>query len=166
MNQKDLVFFEERIMKTYTYLIKYITALSKDPVLAADVVQDTMETALKQIDRIKSYSNVKKALERISKNILLNYYKKHEPEIYSVEVEEGNSEYDSAAILLQNEDRRHLLIYIDLLREDYSRIILLHYYYGMTFKDIADALSLNYNTVISWHRRALIQLKRVYKSDD
>ncbi len=168
MNQNDRDFYEERIIKNYTYLLKYITALSKDPVLAADIVQDTMEAAWKEIDRIRTYSNVGKALETIARNKLFNYYKKHKAEINidGVSIEKNNTNYDSTTVLLQNEDRRRLFMHIDLLRNDYARIILLHYYYGMTFRNIADTLNLNYNTVLSWHHRALIQLKKVYKRND
>lgn len=149
-------------MCLYNDLLRFITTLSKDPQLAADIVQDTMETVWTKLERIESYTDLKQILFTIGKNKLTSYYRKNRTEQKAfplIEKEQlTKSEEDFIQRLMQQEDRRRLLFQISRLREDYSRIILLHYFYGLSLKEIAIITCTNYNTLVSWHRRALRQL--------
>ena len=58
-------------------------------------------------------------------------------------------------ILIKTESDHDLRKLIHELEEKYERIIILRYFYDLTLKEIADMLSQNYNTVLSWHSRAI-----------
>lgn len=165
--QNDHLYFEEKILIHYSSIQKRITGMAQDSGLASDIVQDTMEVAWKKIETIKTYSNQKKALMTIAVNKLKYHYRKNKKIQRSAsqpdELECYKPESDSAALILRKEEQQRLLLHLEMLREDYISVIMMHYYLGMSFREIADNLKVNYNTVLSWHRRALKELSDIYK---
>lgn len=159
---EDRRFYEQEILGLYNYLFSYINTITGDRLLSADIVQDTMEIAWQKLDLIRNYTNFKKTLAAIAKNKLMNYYRKHKAEMNSIPFSDETllcqSGENFISALLEREERRQLLMLIGQLREDYVRIILMHYYYGLPLCQVADILNKNYNTVVCWHRRALKRL--------
>jgi len=70
---------------------------------------------------------------------------------------------DVADTFIRMESRHYLHSILAELRSEYSRVLVLHYYYGMPLKEIADLLNMNYNTVTAWHRRALESARKIHK---
>ena len=167
---EDKVFFNREIMDHYQYLLCYITVISNDQLLAADIVQDTMETVWKKLDMIRSYSSLKMSLVTIAKNKLITHYRKNRQEKQTVplieEVLLTHHEEDLINGFLKKEERRKILMTIGQLRSDHARILLMHYYYNISFREVAKLLNVNYNTVISWHRRALKHLGHLLEKQE
>lgn len=157
-------FFEETVMGFYEYLVKYVTTITDDRSLAVDIVQETMMNVWRKIDRVYGYEYLKSALRTMAENNLKNYNKRQQslPKEITLSLEcdsfwEGKQE-DLLIELLQKEDGMELRYLVNQLRKDYARIILLHYYYDVPLQKIAKLMDISYNTVITWHRRALKRL--------
>lgn len=162
---EDKRFFDREIMGCYNDLLYCVNTVSKDRLLAADIVQETMETAWEKLDLLRTYTSLKCTLATIAKNKLMNYYRKNKVEVNSVplleDVHLSQKEEDFIIALLQKEERRQILMTISKLRQDYIRIILMHYYYDLPLREVAQITNTNYNTVVCWHRRALKNLARL-----
>ncbi len=160
---EDILFFEEEVQEHYDYLHKFLTTATKDGPLARDIVQETMATAWEKIHRLRQYKNVKYALRRIAKNKLYDHYKKigfHKAPLPLFEISKmPSTEKDVLLRLIQKEEHSTLLSAIGDLTGEYRQVILLHYYYEQSFKDVARMTKTNYNTVVSRHRRALKALE-------
>lgn len=164
--EKDISFFDCEIMVHYDYLLYFINTIADDIDLAADIVQETMETAWVKRDKVRQYSNLKKSLITIAKNNLMNYYRRHKTDKLTVPIMEhvplSQDQEDFISDLINNETRLHILMKIGELRSDYIRIILMHYYYELPLHEISKILDINYNTIVSWHRRALKSLSKLF----
>jgi len=57
------------------------------------------------------------------------------------------------------EDYQTLALAREKLKSTENRIIQLHYYEGLSFTEIAEKLSMNFNTVLSHHRRSLMTMR-------
>ena len=157
----DQVFFEENVAPHYIKVIKFLIYSSQDKELAYDIVQDTMEAAWKYRNKIHSYDNIEAALITIAKNKLKKYYCKH-PANISIEELEFNEVPDKTLveeITMEVETGEEIRELFRTLDEKYARILILHYYYDLSLKEIAEMYGTNYNTVLSWHTRALKKLK-------
>ena len=152
-------FFDKEIHKHYEYLRKFLLTATKDHPLALDITQETMATAWEKIHRLYQYSDIKHALRAIAKNKLYDYYRKNksysellpQSEIHK----DTSAEEDGLLHLLRDEERRTILAAIGDLSWEQMQVILLRYYYGQSFRDVAKMTKTNYNTVLSHHRRAL-----------
>ncbi len=162
-------FFENEIHIHYEYLFKFLITVTSDSSLAGDITQDTMAAAWANIQRVYRYSNIKRALLAIARNKLCDHYRK-------------NNSYDKIMLLakvidmpfvvednlfhiLKDEERRTILKAIENLKEPYMQVILLRYYYNQSFRNVAKLMNANYNTILSRHRRALCELKRVLRKE-
>ena len=67
--------------------------------------------------------------------------------------------------IVRNEDREYITRLVMRLDSKDSSIILLRYKDGMSLKDIALVLDMNYSTVRSMHTRALAKLKEIIDSE-
>lgn len=169
MNTKEnLRYFNNAIADQYNVLLKYVTTITKDSDLADDIVQDTMETVWRKLDLVRKYKDLKRILFTIAKNKLMDHYRKSKADLKAVpfieEIYFGKSIKDSENSLIVNEERRRIFSMLGRLREDYSMIILLHYYYGFSLREVAEITNKNYNTVVSWHSRALQHLGKLIKN--
>jgi RNA polymerase sigma-70 factor (ECF subfamily) len=52
---------------------------------------------------------------------------------------------------------------LEKLRPDYLEILVLYYQEEMTFEEIGEVLDKSINTVKSWHRRAILELRKMMK---
>ncbi len=157
-------FFENEILIHYEYLYKFIQTATRDRALARDIVQETMAKAWEKMHLFREYISIKHALRTMARNILYNHYnKKTSKETSVANSEMVNSvftEKDGLSYILRTEDRRTLLNAIGKLSKPRMQVILLRYYYEQPMKDVAKLLGMNYNTVLSHHRRGIRELKK------
>lgn len=162
-------FYESEIVVHYEYIYKFLFAATEDYFLALDIAQETMTKAWEKIHKLRKYSNIKYALRVIARNTLYNHLKKrkHRAELMThSELDKiSQTEEDGLIVLLKKEDRRTILKAIANLSEQRMQVILLRYYYRQSFKDVAKMININYNTVLSHHRNAIIALKKYLGSN-
>lgn len=80
-------------------------------------------------------------------------------------IENIASDEDILDELVRNEDREYITRLVLKLDSKDSSIILLRYKDGMSLKDIALTLDMNYSTVRSLHTRALAKLKEIIEGE-
>lgn len=162
-HQSCVKYFEEEILVHYDYLYKFIIIATKDDSLAKDIVQETMTKSWEKIHRVSQYTDKKTALRTIARNTLYNHYKKkshNERLMLHSHIEcELHTNFCGMSHFLMCENRRDMLRAIGKLKRSYRQIIVLRYYYEQSFKDVARMLNMNYNTVLSYHRRAIKDLQ-------
>jgi RNA polymerase sigma-70 factor (ECF subfamily) len=157
-------FFEEEIQIHYEYIHKFLLTITHDQNLADDIVQETMVIAWAKIHKIREYKNIKGALAVIARNKLYDYYKKNK--LYQEVIDKQIIEIvnppieDDGLHIIRNEERQILLNAIRNLSEKHMQVILLRYYYEQSFINVAKLTNMNYNTVLSHHRRAINILKK------
>lgn len=165
MKTPDEIFYEEEILIHHEYLKKYLRVALCNELLAEDILQETMAKAWEKIHLLKDYRDVRAALRKMATNIFLNYRNaKKNNEFFLEEWEMESKLYtdkDNLLIILDNENRRIVFDAIGRLKEPWITIILLRYYYELPFKEISILLQINYSTVLSHHRRAIAQLKKI-----
>lgn len=163
----EAVFFEEKILIHYRYLEKYLKTLRLNQALVEDILQETMAVAWEKVHMMQGYKNVRRALKTTATNILINHIRsKTNQELSDDDIVNRNlpQEKDNLLILLDEEDKRTVLDAIGKLNEPCVNIILLRYYYNLPFTKIALLLDMNYNTVLSHHRRSVAKLKELLSS--
>lgn len=116
-----------------------------------DEAQDiTIKTFAKAFDKIHLYDdnyNFKTWLITISKNILIDHYRKNETETISIHKKESGAykisdDAPSAEDVLINEQNlNRLLNYIKLLKPHHQEIINLRYFRELSYKEIASELN-------------------------
>jgi DNA-directed RNA polymerase specialized sigma24 family protein len=113
--KKDKIFFEQEVTSFYNYLLNFITTITNDRILAADIVQETMETAWKKLDTIRKYSSIKYGLKTIAKNKLMAYYRDNKIDLETVQLNDNiipMKDEDVIKKIIEKEDRRQILLVI------------------------------------------------------
>lgn len=123
---------------------------------AEDIVNQTFLKAC-----IKDYADLNfKYLAAIAVNEAIDRYKRQINQT-SLELLENilHDEENHFAKLETEEDYQALALARENLKATENRIIQLHYYEGLSFTEIAEKLSMNFNTVLSHHRRSLMTMR-------
>jgi RNA polymerase sigma-70 factor, ECF subfamily len=148
-------------------LYAYAIVLSRNPALAADLVQDTYVRALKAKNSLRPDSNIKSWLFTILRNIWLNYLR-HErsgPKIAELDSDDNLAElsvadsedpYDLYVKKLQREQVRAAIQQLPL---DFREIIILREYEELSYSEIASVLQCPVGTVMSRLARARAKLE-------
>lgn len=159
-NHADYVFFEEKVFPLYHKIVNFITYVSQNQEVASDIAQDTMESAWKYREKIRSYQNLEAGLITIAKNNLKKYYLKNPACVPIEELEnlEATGEVvEEIVMTIETGEELNKMIYT--LDNKYKSIIILHDYYDLSIKEIAKMYGANCNTVYSWHARAMKKLR-------
>lgn len=162
---KDNRYFVTEIMPHYEYLRRFIFTITENEYLSSDIVQETMLLAWKNVMKVRDYENLRGGLKAVAKNALYSYYRKHGKEMECVTLNdvflEVGLEQDVAEIVTQRESSEEFLSHVNSLKGNQLKVILLYYYFDMSLKEIGETLHLNYNTVLSLHRRAIQSMRKM-----
>lgn len=154
----------------------YIRMMVKDRDLADDILQETFIKAVQVIDEGR-YTDTGKFLSwvlRIAHNKALDYFRAQKS---AKTVNESESGYNVLGTLrfadASVEDRmvsdqiaadvRRL---VDHLPEEQREVVMLRYYSGLSFQEIADQTEVSINTALGRMRYALINLRKMIKEND
>ncbi len=162
-------FFEEEVHPHFVYLQKFIMTATRDRTLATEIAQEAMAVAWEKVHRISQYRDVKRGLRTIAKNKLYDHYRRNKAQrtftSLSNVCDKLMAEEDGLVRLIRREERQTLLSAIGGLAPESMQIILLRYYYNQSFRDVAKMTNINYNTVLSRHRRALKVLEEQLRTE-
>jgi RNA polymerase sigma-70 factor, ECF subfamily len=147
-------------------LYAYAMVLSRNPALAADLVQETYVRALKAKESLRPDSNVKSWLFTILRNIWLNQLR-HEraaPKIAELDSDENLADVavatseDPHDLYVRNLQREQVRTAIQQLPAEFREIIILREYEELSYSEIADVLQCPMGTVMSRLARARSRL--------
>ena len=151
----------------------YIRMMVKDTDVADDILQETLIKVVKIIDEGR-YVDMGKFLSwvlRIAHNQVIDHFRSQKS---SNTVSESDSGYNVLGTLKYAEqnvedkmvaeqiesDVRRL---VELLPEEQREVVVMRYYSGMSFQEIADQTGVSINTALGRMRYALINLRRMIK---
>lgn len=124
----------------------YRTAFAyvKEEEMALDIVQEVVCRAYKSIESLKEPKFFNTWIMRIAINISTDFYNK-KIKVVCMEQDELISKMEVKHD--DNDERLFLMESLDNLEEKYKKIIILKYFDDLTFKDIAEILSMPESTV-------------------
>ncbi len=151
----------------------YIRVMVKDAELADDILQECMIKAVRVIDEGK-YSDNGKFLSwmmRIAHNQVIDHFRAQKQ---AKTVSESSSGYnvlgtlryaertveDEMIVEQIHDDVRAL---VKQLPDEQREVVMLRYYSGLSFKEIAEATGANINTALGRMRYALINLRKMIR---
>jgi RNA polymerase sigma-70 factor (ECF subfamily) len=147
-------------------LYAYAMVLSRNPAMAADLVQETYLRALKAKESLRPDSNVKSWLFTILRNIWLNQLR-HEragPKIAELDSDENLADVSVATtedpldLYLRKQQRERVRAAIQQLPVEFREIIILREYEELSYSEIANVLQCPMGTVMSRLARARARL--------
>ncbi len=150
--QKGEINYFEYFVKKYSRIIfSFVFKKIRSDQDANDIVQNAFIKMYKALDRFDSNLSFYPYLFTITKNELVNYYRKKE--IY-LPLNENIIQHDSPFI----DEKTFLRDLIQNLKKDYQKVIQL-LAEGYSYKEISQKLNKPINTVKTWIRRAKFQIK-------
>lgn len=154
----------------------YIRMMVKDSDVADDILQETLIKVVRVIDEGR-YADTGKFLSwvlRIAHNRVLDYFRAQKS---SRTISESESGYDMLGTLRFAEqtvedrmiseqiesDVRRL---IELLPDEQREVVVMRYYAGLSFQEIAEQTDVSINTALGRMRYALINLRKMIKENN
>ena len=151
----------------------YIHMMVKDRDIAEDIFQETFIKAVRVIDEGR-YSDNGKFLSwilRIAHNQVIDYFRAQRQ---NKSVTEADAGYDMLGTLrfaertvedsmVSDQIERDVRALVELLPAEQREVVMLRYFSGLSFKDIAEQTEVSINTALGRMRYALINLRRMIK---
>ncbi len=142
----------------YGRILSYLRSKVPHPQDAEDLCSSVFEKVLKNLD---TYDAAKASLAtwiyRIARNTVTDYYRLRSPaEELDESLQSGEGADDA---LLRRETLSALAEALRCLRQQERDIIILHYYTGLSLKEISERMAIPYRTVKLRKQTALEQLR-------
>ncbi len=150
----------EKLYREYFSVVyKYILSISRDPLTAEEITQETFFKAMKKIETFREDCSIRVWLCQIAKNLYYDHLKKQS------RFEELPEEYGELSLLspeddiIRDTDRKSINKILHSLKEPYKEAFTLRTYGELSFLEIAEL----FGKTISWARvtyhRARIMIK-------
>lgn len=157
-------------------VLDYIRMLVKDADVADDIFQETFIKVIRFIDE-KRYTDNGKFLSwvlRIAHNQVIDYFRQTKQQN---KITESDAGYDILGTMKFSErtvednlvagqiedDVRRL---VETLPDEQREVVMMRYYSGLSFKEIADLTNVSINTALGRMRYALINLRKKIREND
>ena len=151
----------------------YINMMVKDRDVAEDIFQETFIKAVRVIDegRYTDNGKVLSWILRIAHNQVIDHFRAQRQ---SKAVTESEAGYDVLGTLrfaertvedsmVSDQIERDVRALVELLPAEQREVVMLRYFSGLSFKDIAEQTEVSINTALGRMRYALINLRRMIK---
>ncbi len=166
-----------QLIDRHTHRVRdYIRMMVKDRDVADDILQETFIKAVRVIDEGR-YADTGKFLSwilRIAHNQVIDHFRSQKN---AKTVSESDAGYnmlgtlrfaertvEDAMITSQiEEDVRRL---VDRLPDEQREVVIMRYYSGLSFQEIADQTDVSINTALGRMRYALINLRKMVKENN
>ena len=154
----------------------YIRMMVKDNDVADDIFQETFIKAVRVIDEGR-YSDNGKFLSwilRIAHNQVIDHFRAAKQDKQLNEADAGYSvlgtlrfaertiEDDMVSAQIEKDVRR----LVELLPDEQREVVMMRYYSGLSFKEIAEQTNVSINTALGRMRYALINLRKMIKENN
>lgn len=149
-------------------VLGYVCLFIRRQDVAEDIAQDVFIKAYRSLTE-GAYKDAGKFvpwLMRIARNMVIDYYRKDFPISIDENSTIGNRLQNMAAedspekSIIRKQQNNSLRLLVDELPKEQKEVVLLRYYIGMSFKEIADFTDVSVNTALGRMRYALINLKK------
>lgn len=151
----------------------YIHMMVKDRDVADDIFQETFIKAVRVIDDGR-YTDSGKFLSwilRIAHNQVIDHFRSQKQNKTVTESEAGYDVLGSLRLsegtvedaMVREQIERDIRMLVELLPEEQREVVVMRYFSGMSFKEIAEQTDVSINTALGRMRYALINLRRMIK---
>ena len=172
MEGKDSA-FDELLARNQQQLFDFILALTRDKDKADDLFQETFIRAIVKMKDGQYYNQGKFLywLMRIARNLLIDGVRKQkkglavnisDDELLTV-IDCGHLYKSREDMLMAEELSGHMRQLMDLLPDEQREVVLMRYYQGLQFKDIAEITNVSINTSLGRMRYAIRNMRRMAK---
>lgn len=151
----------------------YINMMVKDRDVADDIFQDTFVKAVRVIDEGRYTDNGKflSWILRIAHNQVIDHFRAQRQNKAVTETDAGYDVLGSLRLtertvedaMIEEQIERDVRALIDLLPDEQREVVMMRYFSGLSFKDIAEQTDVSINTALGRMRYALINLRRMIK---
>ncbi len=152
-------------------VVDYINMMVRDRDEADDIFQETIIKVVRSLDDGKYVDNGKflSWVLRVAHNQVIDHFRRTKQEQKLTEADAGFDILGSLRFsndtvedkMVQEQIHKDLRRMIDHLPEDQRNVVMLRYFEGMNFKDIAEELGIGINTALGRMRYALINLRKL-----
>lgn len=133
-------------------LFRYVTWLCRDPVLADDVVQETMIRAFNAIDQLKDESSVKIWLLTIARREHARVYERKRLETKDIDdLSHAETAFLAVGHDTDIDDMRRAIFQLE---DDYREPLVLQVLMGLTTAEIAETMQIKQGAVLTRLHRA------------
>ena len=152
---------------------EYIRMMVKDNDVADDIFQETFIKAVRVIDEGRYTDNGKflSWILRIAHNQVIDYFRSRKQQKLVNEADAGYNVLGTLRFAEQtvedemvaaqiSSDVRHL---VEMLPDEQREVVMLRYFSGLSFKEIAEQTDVSINTALGRMRYALINLRKMIK---
>jgi RNA polymerase sigma-70 factor (ECF subfamily) len=154
----------------------YIRMMVKDSDLADDILQETLIKVVRVIDQGR-YADTGKFLSwvlRIAHNQVIDYFRSQKS---AKTINESDAGYNVLGTLrfadstvedklIAEQVAADVRRLVEHLPEEQREVVMLRYYSGLSFQEIADQTDVSINTALGRMRYALINLRKMIKEND
>ena len=151
----------------------YIHMMIKDRDVADDIFQETFIKAVRVIDEGRYTDNGKflSWILRIAHNQVIDYFRAQRQDRSVSETDAGYdvlgtlrlSERTVEDSMVSEQIERDVRALVELLPAEQREVVMMRYFAGLSFKDIAEQTDVSINTALGRMRYALINLRRMIK---
>lgn len=151
----------------------YISMMVKDRDVADDIFQETFIKAVRVIDEGRYTDNGKflSWILRIAHNQVIDYFRARRQDKTVSETDAGYdmigslrfSERTVEDALVSEQIEKDVRALVELLPPEQREVVMMRYFSGLSFKDIAEQTDVSINTALGRMRYALINLRRMIK---
>lgn len=155
---------------------EYIRMMVKDNDVADDIFQETFIKAVRVIDEGRYTDNGKflSWILRIAHNQVIDHFRARKQQKQVTEADagynvlgtlrfaDGTVEDDMVSAQINSDVRR----LVELLPDEQREVVMLRYYSGLSFKEIAEHTDVSINTALGRMRYALINLRKLIKDNN
>ncbi len=149
--------FFQSVYPYYERLFLKAYSLIKNKEDAKDIVQETLLSAYKAFSKFKGKSNLYTWLYRILVNKCIDFLRKSKKEdMFLQRLQHPYSENSTSLFIEsfeknieQNQIQKSLIIIIEKLEDKYKELIIMKYFDGLTYEEIAEIKNIKIGTVKS-----------------
>lgn len=148
--------FQEVYDLYFQDVYKYALSLSRDPVVAEEITQETFFKALKSIDSFRGQCRLYVWLCQIAKNTYITYAAKHSRVVPEQEGAAGESPEER---LLQKETAFEIHKLLHALQEPYKEVFSLRVFGELSFRQIGELFGKTESWARVTYHRARLKIK-------
>lgn len=158
--------------KVYSYILMVV----KSRELAEDIFQDTFVKVIKSLNSgtYKEEGRFVSWAMRIAHNLIIDFYRK-DKHLKTVSDDQtdvplfNSAKFSDATIeeeLVIDQIHHDVKKLVDLLPEEQKEVVVLRFYYNLSFKEIAEHTQVSINTALGRMRYAILNLRKLMEQSN
>ncbi len=168
--------FDVLLKSHHDRIFNYILRIIKNEDIANDIFQETFVKAIQTIRQGRYTENGKFPawISRIAHNLIIDYYRQEKSEnLQSADLDDVDvlnrkelCEETIEDVIISEQIREDVKYLIEELPSLQWEVLVMRYYQGLSFKEIAETTGVSINTALGRMRYAILNLRRIAAEKD